>query len=130
MTKNQLWKGALAVLVATVPAFFTYLAARAESDEAKVRAQVAYETMAESVKDLQEVTYGQALQLAKLEGRMESCEKLRADLTVPVTGPRPPVPAPKPPSPVSDGDGIKSVQSKLRSPPSFSDAVQQFKAKK
>lgn len=94
------WKATLAVLAVVLPALFNFITAKVASDEAKIRAEVAYVTMQDVVKELQEASYTQALQIAKLEGQA-NCGAL-----TPAPAPRPAVPAPKkvvPPPPPSVG---------------------------
>jgi len=124
------WKVILGILGAVLPSFFTYLAARSDSNEAKIRAEVAYVTMQEVVKELQEASYKQALQLAKIEGELEAERRVHSESKMP-PGVHPLLPAhPPAPSLPPDTDGIPDVQVKLKPPPNFSDAVQSYKAAK
>lgn len=111
------WKVVLGFLGVVLPALFTYLAARVDSNEAKIRAEVAYVTMQGNVKELQEASYKQALQIAKLEG-MCAADRPSYEKSLPSADARPLLPVrPSPP-----------VQ--LKAPPDFSQAVQSYKAKK
>ena len=125
------WKIILSILGVTLPSLFTYLAARVESNEAKVRAEVAYVTMQDVVKDLQEASYKQALQLAKIEGQLEAQGRLFEKSAALPSGLHPLLPIPSPVV-IADRDGIHDAPApvKLTSPPDFSDAVQSYKAKK
>jgi len=110
----------LAFLGVVLPSLFTYLAARSDSNEAKIRAEVAYVTMQGVVKELQEASYQQAIQLAKIEGKLDASDRVRVEATLPPTL-RPAVPV-RPPEP--------KAQVKLAAPPDFKKAVQDYKAKK
>ena len=125
-SKKQIpWKVLLGFAATVLPSFLTYMAARVESNEAKIRAEVAYTTMQTVVKELQEASYDQAMHLAKIDGRLESMSR-RASLPTGVhmlsagSGD------------VSDGDGLAATEApvQLKAPPDFLLAVQEFKAKK
>ena len=94
-------------------ALFNFLSARADSNEAKVRAVVAYETMAASVKELQGTVHAMALEQAELRGQVKELEKLGK-----LTGLQPFMPAPK------------MMEAKLAPLPAFEDAVRDYKAAK
>lgn len=130
---KPLWKGILATLGIVLPALFTYLASRADSNEAKIRAEVAYVSMSEAVETLQKTSYAQAIELAEIRGKLSAnaCGALVTEKPAekPAAAPRPVGAAP--PRPPIDGDGIPD----LPAPPkmkreSFNDAVQSYKAKK
>lgn len=120
------WKVIIGVLGVVLPSFFTYLAARADSNEAKIRAEVAYVTMQDVVKELQEASYKQALQLAKIEGELEVERRMHSETKMP-SGLHPLMPAPSIPP---DTDGVPDTQVKLKAPPDFNQAVQSYKAAK
>ena len=97
-------------------ALFNFLSARADSNEAKVRAVVAYETMAASVKELQGSVHAMALEQAELRGQVKELEKLGK-----LTGLQPLVPMSSP----------KAFDAKaMVAPPPFEDAVRDYKAAK
>ena len=97
------WKTIVTLLGIALPALGTYLAARAESNEAKIRAEIAYTTMQNVVQDLQEASYKQALQLAELKGQLRTVRWNSHEETAPV---------------------------KLTPPVDLNQAVEQYKAKK
>jgi len=121
------WKVVIGILGVVLPSFFTYLASRADSNEAKIRAEVAYVTMQEVVKELQEASYKQAIQLAKIEGELEAERRVHSEAKMP-TGLHPLMPAPA--APDKDGDGIPDAQVRLKPPPSFGKAISDYKAAK
>ncbi len=126
---KPLWKAVLGVLGVTLPAVFTFLASRAESNEAKIRAEVAYVTLQDSVKELQEASYDQALELAEIRGQLKA-ERREHAKALPNRAP-----ASRPIPLDSDGvddlaDSTPQVQVKMRPPPDFAKAVNDFKAKK
>ena len=134
---NKAMKAAGAILAIAIPAVFNYLSARADSAEAKVRAEVAYETLQPSIKELQEIVNKQGLQIAELKGRIKANEQFRKDLTVPAPVPVVGRPTPKPVSKAktdADADGIPDVvdvqQKMVLPPPDFHDAYDSYKAKK
>lgn len=90
-------KAILAILGVALPAIFNFFAAKVASDEAKIRAEVAYVTMEEVVKELQEASYNQALQIAKLEGQAK-CGALAPAASAPRVTPPKKIPIPVPPS--------------------------------
>lgn len=101
-------KAILGVLGVTLPAAFSYLSARQESNEAKIRAEVAYVTLQVSVVSLQKRTEEQADQIARLQGQIELLERWRPP------GPMLPLRAP-------------AVRAKMPAPPErFIDAVDQY----
>jgi len=129
------WKILLALLGtagASLPSLFSYLASRSDSNEAKIRAEVAYVTTQEIVKELQDSSYEQALQLAEMKGELKALSRQRSELTAApkpghtVSGvPTPTAVAPEPPV------QLENSQVRLRpKPPSFNEAVQTYKAKK
>lgn len=122
MTKNQVLKGMFAAVGILIPSVFTYLAAKSGNDEAKIRAQIAYETLAESVNDLQDLVKelnqrdrSQDVEIAQLRGQLEGRKIAGSSPLLPTAAPADPNFAPK---------------SKLRRPPDFSQAIEDFKAKK
>lgn len=124
------WKIILGLLTAVVPSFFTYLAARADSDEAKVRAEMAYVAMQANVKELQEASYKQAIELAEIRGQLKVARKERVELSKATPGPKPLFQMESMPSPVrDDADDIGEVQVKLEPPPEFHKALEAYKAK-
>lgn len=129
------WKIILATLGVILPSLFTYLASRADSNEAKIRAEVAYVTMQETVKELQEATYAHEIELAELRGQHRGRCATVSTAPAPKLKPGDAGSLSSQPKaePMSDGDGLadapQSPQIKPR-PPSFNDAVQSYKAKK
>jgi uncharacterized protein YlxW (UPF0749 family) len=105
-------KTVLGLAGVTIPAVFSYLSARAESNEAKVRAEVAYVTLQAavvdlkaSVKDHDEALAAQAARTEALEDRLNARPMyMKAQVE-----PRANAPAP---------------------PAQFMEAVEQYKAKK
>jgi hypothetical protein len=105
---NTTVKAALGVLGVTLPALFSYLSARAESTDAKVRAEVAYVTLQASVVELQKRVEEQDDTLAKQQGQLELLERWR---------PAGPMLAPR----------ARAVRPAMPAPPeSFMDAVEQY----
>ena len=133
---KQPWKAILATLGVVLPAVFTFLASRAESNEAKIRAEVAYVTLQDSVKELQEASYEQALELAEIKGQLKVDRREHAELRRPshFIGPMAVPHRPPDAEDSADGDGIEDapapVQIKLKAPPAFNEAVNSYKAKK
>jgi len=128
------WKVILATLGVILPSVFTYLASRSDSNEAKIRAEVAYVTMQETVKELQETSYAQAIELAEIRGQLKGgrVSPPQASAPKPFLGPVRPKPEP---GDAADGDGLMdppapAPTSARPKPPSFNDAVQSYKAKK
>lgn len=114
-------KAVLGVVAIAIPAVFNFLSARAESNEAKIRAEVAYTTMVEQVKDLQETVHDMELDHAEMQGKIYELERVQAARTGSA--------APKPPR--ADGDGIPDKRLKqMNAPLDFEDAVRSYKAKK
>jgi hypothetical protein len=108
---NTTVKAALGVLGVTLPALFSYLSARAESTEAKVRAEVAYVTLQASVVELQKRAEEQDDLLAKQQGQLELLERWR----------------PGPMAPARE----HVVRAKMPAPPErFMDAVEQYQRPK
>jgi hypothetical protein len=107
-------KAVLATVGVISTGLFNYLAARADSNEAKIRAEVAYETMATSVKELQETVHDMELEHAEMKGKIYELERIKAARLGEA--------APKPPSPP------RAVE--MNAPMNFEDAVQSYKAKK
>lgn len=124
------WKAVLATLGVVLPALFTYLASRADSNEAKIRAEVAYVSMSEAVETLQKTSYAQAIELAELRGRLAAAPCVAAEKTG--SAPKP-VGAVPPKRFSGDADGIADAPEPPAPPmkrESFNDAVQSYKAKK
>lgn len=129
---KPLWKGILATLGIVLPALFTYLASRADSNEAKIRAEVAYVSMSEAVETLQKTSYAQAIELAELRGRLSAhgCAPVE-EAPKPAAKPRDvPTGAAPPKRPLADGDGIPDPPAPPMKRESFDNAVQSYKAKK
>jgi len=131
------WKAILATLGVVLPAVFTFLASRADSNEAKIRAEVAYVTLQDSVKELQEASYEQALELAEIKGQLKVEKREHAEIHKSGTHFIGPMAVPHRPPDAEDsvdGDGIEDapapVQVKLKAPPAFNEAVNSYKAKK
>jgi hypothetical protein len=112
---TTVWKVVGGVLVVAVPAAFNYLSAREDSDEAKVRAEVAYATTVEVVEELQATVHALELSQARLEGQVL---ELRRSQAARVGASPPVVPDTAYPAPA------------MKAPPRFEDAVRDFKAKK
>ena len=127
------WKAILATLGVVLPSAFTYLASRAEAGDAKKGTEAAYVTLQESVKELQEASYEQALLLAEMKGQLKAERRARSSMATTLHPDyHPPAPAP---AAGADGDGVtdamdSDVQVKLQAPPAFKDAVNSYKAKK
>lgn len=120
-----------AVLAVALPAVFNFLSARADSSEAKIRAEVAYESLQPSIKELQDVVNKQGLQIAELKGRVRANEQFRKELTVPAPVAMPGRPPVKLNPAAADNDGIPDVQQRmLAPPPDFGKAYDSYKAKK
>ena len=121
------WKTILATLGVILPAVFSYLSARADSSEAKIRAEIAYVTLQESVKELQDASYEHAIAIAELKGRLKAEKRMRAEMAAER-------PSYQSPSPV-DGDTVADAEEptarpKFKATPDFNEAVQTFKAKR
>jgi hypothetical protein len=74
--------------------------------------------MQDTVKELQEASYKQALQLARLEGQC-AADRRTSEKSLPSADVRPFMPVRPSPPPVQ-----------LKAPPDFNQAIQSFKAKK
>ena len=103
------WKVIIGLLTAVLPSVFTYLAARSESNEAKIRAETAYEALQGTVKELQSASTKQALELAELRGELRTAHRNHTE---------PKLETPEAPPP------------KFRELPAFETAVQAYKAKR
>ncbi len=112
MTAAQGWKIVGGIVVVAIPALFNFLAARSDSAEAKIRAEVAYSTMVEQVKELQGTVHDLELAHAELKGQVHELRRTQAARV----GAAPPT-IEAPPSP-------KAV---LRAPPAFEEAVREYK---
>ena len=123
------WKILLGVLTAIVPSFFTYLAARAESDEAKIRAEMAYVAMQANVKELQDASYKQAIELAEIRGQLKIARKERVELSKALPGLPSLQQVPSDFSADSDTDSVGDVQVKFAPPAEFHKALEAYKAK-
>lgn len=77
-TKITWWKPLLAAVGVALPAVFNYFSARLEADEAKIRAQVAYETMVSQVTELRKTVHDLELDHAELEGKVYELERVKA----------------------------------------------------
>jgi hypothetical protein len=125
------WKILLGVLTAIVPSFFTYLAARAESDEAKIRAEMAYVAMQANVKELQGESYKHAIELAEIRGQLRVARKEHVEIAKSVPGVHPLLPKSKFSSGEDNsGDLVSDVPVQLLPPPDFNKALGAYKAKK
>jgi hypothetical protein len=67
----KILKPVLLTLAIILPALFTWLETRARADEEKIKAAITYGILQDSVKELQAASYTQALQLARIEGKLD-----------------------------------------------------------
>jgi molybdopterin-biosynthesis enzyme MoeA-like protein len=110
---NTVAKAVIGVLGVTLPALFSYLSARSESNEAKVRAEVAYVTLQASVVELQKEAKEQGEALADVRARAEMLENRLNARPVFVRPPH------------------EHKADEMPAPPErFMDAVEQYKAKR
>ena len=115
MFKNL--KDILTALAIILSALFSWLATRSQSDEAKIREELTYKALQESVKEVQTATHTMALQVARIEGQLSS----RSSFIKP---PQPNTVTPNSPLMQSvDGDTIADLPVKFRTPPNYSDVV-------
>lgn len=103
-------------MAVALPALLNYLSARFESSEAKIRAEVAYSQMVESVKELQDTVHDLELSQAHLAGQVGAMEQMRPLMGYGV-GAGAPVPEATP-------------KREMKAPPLFEDAVREYKASK
>jgi hypothetical protein len=119
VTPVQTWKiiGKVAggIAVVAVPALLNYLSARMEASEAKIRAEVSYETMVTSVKDLQETVHALELAQARTDGEVHELGRRSRP-----AGFAAPAPAPEHPE--------EHPINQMKAPPRFEDAVNAYKA--
>lgn len=124
MALPQLPKAPATTVVAVVgvvcSSFFTYLSSRAEAEAAKVQSAAGYVALQTSVKELQTATYDRALEVAKLEGRVDTLEAAANARRRHIDA------EPKPVFEVDAGH-VEPAPVKLSAPPSLGVAVQQYK---
>jgi len=131
------WKALIGVVAVAIPALLNYLSARADSSEAKIRAEIAYVTLQESVKELQTASHEHALQIAELKGQLKTERRYHVG-SEPTERLLPPPPLSRNPASVgavlqdvSDEDGVDDkAPEKFEAPPDFEDAIRNYKAKK
>jgi len=111
--QKTVWKIVGGVAIVAVPASFNYLAARLDSNEAKVLAEAGYAQMVKTVEGLQTTVHDLELKQARLEGQVHELRRIQAARV----GAAPPAiepPAP-PPNPA------------MKAPPRFDEAVREYK---
>jgi len=120
MTVSTKWKVVGGIAAVVLPAAFNFAAARLDSDEAKVRAEVAYETMVGQVAGLQKTAHALELKVAGLEGQVVQLSR-PIRLSGPMSVAPPPAPTVVVPLPAPNA---------MKPPPDFEEAVRDYKAKK